>query len=479
MATPKLISDLASRIQKRSSDSKSRDWDTSFAVIGDFGDVKDQNADIYTGFGDPVNYVGEAVRQSSPDFVVALGDLNYVTGRQDWIDFNVGRNFSQFIYPYTKSESQKGNKIVDQIESSSHLPDVDKKIWNRFFPLPGNHDVGMTGGRAMATGSGGLRDWSYDSYFKAALELSESSGAVIPIAGNYVKPGDKIYYDYSYNPSKGRISMRPDMYDYILKPINEDGKPLKGLANIFMVDRNNAAYGSSNSGYNNWKKQSPGTSVDPQAEFLMRKADRKDDNVAWQIFASHYETFTSDEGNQTRETLNLPFFSSGYDLVIGAHVHNYERIRRADSDGIIGDYIVNGNGGYNTAYTGNETTDGIYSPVGTVDGFQAGEAGEYGFGWIDMNKDELMYRQFRVEYDRKKLPWQGLGGRLVKGTSDPRKIRLTEIDRLVLQKKESISKDQTLAPASLLSGPTLNEFADRSMPDELALRTHSSAMQLI
>ena len=385
-------------------DSQGRPWLSSFAVIGDFGNVseKKNNLDFENA---PANYVGEAIRRMNPDFILSLGDDNYVEGKREWKDFNVGKNYAPYIYPYTRMKANDGNQDAIEIASPSYLSErVSRKLWNRFFTAPGNHEVGMTGGKGLMEASG-RRDWSHDAYYKAAFEHSRQWGSLTPLASSYVMPGDTLYYDYSYGTSWNLATLFQDKegamdkayYDYLLNPIDRQGKVLSGLANIYMVDRNNTAYGDKNTAYAEWKKKNPGPVLDPQAAFMMNEAKKREKDVPWQIFASHYQTYAS-SGDQ--EGLKLPFFANGIDLVMGSHVHNYERIRAADSAGVIGDYIVNGVGGYNTAYKAGIDWGAkeLFPSVGTVSGYQAGAAGKWGFGWVDMNMNELQYRQFNVDF---------------------------------------------------------------------------------
>ena len=76
----------------------------------------------------------------------------------------------------------------------------------------------------------------------------------------------------------------------------------------------------------------------------------------------------------------------------GAHAHNDERIEAEDSDSITVNYIFNGTGGYNSSYTGNNTTDDLFSPIGTVKGHKSGSTGKWSFGGIDIKSNELQYR---------------------------------------------------------------------------------------
>jgi len=89
-----------------------------FAVIGDYGRGGDGEA-----------AVAGLVRSKRPDFIVTAGDNNYPTGSADTIDENIGQFFHDYIYPYR----------------GSYGPGAE---YNRFFPVPGNHDLMDESGRA-------------------------------------------------------------------------------------------------------------------------------------------------------------------------------------------------------------------------------------------------------------------------------------------------------------------------------------------
>ncbi len=86
-----------------------------FVAIGDYG---------WSGPGE--QQTAELVDAFQPDFVVTTGDNNYPVGSADSIDENIGRYFSELIYPY------KGKYASSATE-------------NRFFPALGNHDWGTPG----------------------------------------------------------------------------------------------------------------------------------------------------------------------------------------------------------------------------------------------------------------------------------------------------------------------------------------------
>jgi hypothetical protein len=444
-------------------------WLTSFAVLGDYGNVIDKKNNLATE-GAPANYVGQAIRNLKPDFIVSLGDDNYVEGKREWKDFNVGKNYAPYIYPYTMMAANSGDDGAMAIANSNYLKDeVPRVNWNRFYALPGNHDVGMSGGAGSMEASG-RRDWSYDKYYKAALEDSKAKGAVVPIAGEYVKPNDILYYDYSYGTgwniaTLGKYkegAMSPEYYDYIAHPVTANGAVLSNLANIYMVDRNNTAYGTDGYAYNQWKKDNVSQTMDPQAKALMAEAQKRRNDVPWQIFASHYQTYSSEsllsgKPDGKTPTMDLPYFTSGFDLVLGAHIHAYERFINKDSSGSEGIYVVNGTGGYNTVYTKlGVGADQLFSPVGWAPGYQAGSTGGFGFGWINMNANELEYTQKQVAFTGAYLGSWAIGADYIKGSSDLGSVIVRDVDKFILRKKTKsgmstaiIGSDPEIGPEQL------------------------------
>jgi hypothetical protein len=85
---------------------------THFAAIGDFG---------YAVAGSYEAPVAMLVHNLLPDFIITLGDNNYVDGSAEWIDRNIGQYYGRYISPYL---GQFGPGATE----------------NRFFPSLGNHD---------------------------------------------------------------------------------------------------------------------------------------------------------------------------------------------------------------------------------------------------------------------------------------------------------------------------------------------------
>jgi tartrate-resistant acid phosphatase type 5 len=82
----------------------------SFAVIGDFGEGNQAEADV-----------AGLVHGWNPDIVLTVGDNNYPLGAASTIDARIGQYYHDFIFPYT----------------GTYGPGASE---NRFFPTLGNHD---------------------------------------------------------------------------------------------------------------------------------------------------------------------------------------------------------------------------------------------------------------------------------------------------------------------------------------------------
>lgn len=89
---------------------KSCPGETRFAVIGDYGNASQAEADV-----------AALIKSWQVDFVITTGDNNYPEGAAATIDANIGQYFHQFIYPYM---GEYGPGAAE----------------NRFFPSLGNHD---------------------------------------------------------------------------------------------------------------------------------------------------------------------------------------------------------------------------------------------------------------------------------------------------------------------------------------------------
>lgn len=85
---------------------------TRFAVIGDYG--SDGPAELG---------VANMVKSWAPDFIITAGDNSYPSAITSTIDANIGKYYSDYIYPYTGT-----------------FTPVIPAAQNMFFPAIGNHD---------------------------------------------------------------------------------------------------------------------------------------------------------------------------------------------------------------------------------------------------------------------------------------------------------------------------------------------------
>jgi hypothetical protein len=112
--------------------------DLRFAVIGDYGDAGQAEADV-----------AALVASWNVDLVITTGDNNYPDGQASTIDLNIGQYYSDYIYPYNGEYRPGGTE-------------------NRFFPTLGNHD---------------WRDESLQPYYDY-----------------FTLPGNERYYDFERGP---------------------------------------------------------------------------------------------------------------------------------------------------------------------------------------------------------------------------------------------------------------------------------------
>lgn len=113
-----------------------RDETVRFAVIGDYGDNSQREAEV-----------AALIRRLDPAFIITTGDNNYPAGEQNTIDTNIGQYYSSYIAPYYGRYG-------------------DGSLENRFFPALGNHD------------------WQ--------------TGTVKPITDYFTLPGNERYYEFNW-----------------------------------------------------------------------------------------------------------------------------------------------------------------------------------------------------------------------------------------------------------------------------------------
>jgi hypothetical protein len=111
---------------------------TRFAVIGDFGEAGQTEADV-----------AALVDSWGVEFIVTVGDNNYPDGEASTIDQNIGQYYQAYIHPY----------------HGDYGPGASE---NRFWPALGNHD------------------WD--------------TGTVQPYLDYFTLPGNGRYYDFEKGP---------------------------------------------------------------------------------------------------------------------------------------------------------------------------------------------------------------------------------------------------------------------------------------
>ncbi len=109
-----------------------------FAVIGDYGLAGEHERDV-----------AALVKGWAPEFIITLGDNNYLHGAAETLDQNVGQYYHEYIAPYAGAYG-------------------DGATTNRFFPTLGNHD------------------W-------------ETAGAA-PYLDYFTLPGNERYYAFDWGP---------------------------------------------------------------------------------------------------------------------------------------------------------------------------------------------------------------------------------------------------------------------------------------
>ena len=283
-----------------------------------------------------------------PDFILGLGDTDYIYGKYNWYDQNVGKNYAPYIYPY---DYGSGNAVYNNYAYAR--PNTPPKTYNRFFDLPGNHDLGLieAPGVNQYTDTAGTEPIGRQSFDKFWGRAFRGSPAVTPLAGSY-------YNKYPYNYTASLIDYRSDQYyDYMFHPINASGKVMSNLANFYMVDASLSGETKKDGTY------FPGRTV-PRRKAFSPRPSRTRTAAPWQFFASHYNQYSSavgDDGGIANMRWN--FAGSDIQVVLSGHVHDYERFEKVQDNTKV-TYLVQGAGGFdNQSGLGSPPFDNFTSPL--------------------------------------------------------------------------------------------------------------------
>lgn len=350
-----------------------------FAVIGDFGEtLADQNF--------PLDQVGSMVRSWSPDFVVTVGDNNYVLGQASTIDVNIGKNFTAYIYPKT-----------DDIPVQYPYP-PGAPPYNRFIPCLGNHDYSDVADDMLPSVSNIALSQPYLQYFRNALRtgLGSAPNTTVNFADNAVGQT----YDESFISGTvenfASFSEAENMRFFDVRLGTTSGP---SSVHLFIFDSNPATpygrYATNRVIPNRDGSPSPYTETAVQAAWLQQRLAAS--TARWKIVIFHHPPYNSAPGAQTTqyEFLRWPFQAWGATAVITGHVHNYERLEMPDSDSnnqpVYGQptipYFVNGAGGF--------IPEQGFDPSFVIDGSQVRVA-EYGAQLITADDNSINFLYFDI-----------------------------------------------------------------------------------
>lgn len=169
----------------------------TIAHISDYGCEKQSTKDV-----------SNMVRSWNPEIILSSGDDNYArsSGCADNIDANVGQFYADYIYPYPThyKKAKADNSGYDEL--STQRTNHSGLNYNRFYPVPGNHDF-----------ESGIESWL--GFFQHDLRNSQivQHPKVSPvITANYdhpLNPGDpgnlayannKRFYGFRYDIGDGQ-----------------------------------------------------------------------------------------------------------------------------------------------------------------------------------------------------------------------------------------------------------------------------------
>jgi len=308
-----------------------------FGLIGDYGDA-DETAT------QPVDRVGALIRSWNPDFVVSVGDDNYILGEASTIDVNTGKNFNEFIYPKGVNYPVK------------YTYPADAPLYNRFLSALGNHDYGDVADDFIPSPDNIAKSQPYIDYFTNAFVQGTPNhpNTTITFANGIV--GQTYAYDQD-----GKVTNYQDFSEDVNVRVFDVrlGTPAGVSAvHLFFIDS------CPTTPYGRFYEEQPllnqdgtdsGFTLKPaQADWIQSRMAQSD--ATWKIVIFHHPPYNSGpDGGKFQYTLERwPYQAWGADAVITGHVHNYERLEVADpgDDGnpIPGaptiPYFVCGSGGF-------------------------------------------------------------------------------------------------------------------------------------
>ena len=281
----------------------------NFVMIGDYGQTTPEQTL-------PVDVLAAMIDGWSPDFIMALGDNNYIAGYADTIDVNVGKNFAKYIYPkgtYTPS-TMPGYPAGGYPGGSGP---------NQFFPILGNHDYSDPTDDNNPTDTHIADSTPYVNYFQPSLQGSSGVALATGIAGYYKD------FDIWWKPFTEPTGVNLRCYTLSQGPVD-----------FFILDTNHSSpYAYTSDGSNGL------TPEGQQGVWLKQQLSAS--TAIWKIVIFHEPPYTSGSGSTGNANMTWPFQSWGVTAVVAAHVHNYERLAVADPGGTITiPYFVNGAGGF-------------------------------------------------------------------------------------------------------------------------------------
>lgn len=349
-----------------------------FAVIGDYGEtLADQTF--------PLDQVGAMIRSWNPDFVVSLGDNNYVLGQASTIDVNIGKNFTEFIYPKT-------TQIPVDYPYPSGAP-----LYNRFIPCLGNHDYADVADDALPEPSNIALSQPYLDYFRNAVRTGAAPNTTFQFADNAVGQtwtqalisGDVE----DYQPFSESENIR--FFDVRLGTATGPSS-----VHLFVFDSDSATpysrYAADRQIPNRDGSPSAFTEIATQGHWLQQRLAAS--TAQWKIVLFHHPPYNSAPGaeNSQYTFMRWPFQAWGATAVLSGHVHNYERLEMPDSDanfqpipgGPTIPYFVNGAGGF--------IPEQGFDPSFVVSGSKVRVA-EYGAQLITADENSINFLYFDID----------------------------------------------------------------------------------
>jgi hypothetical protein len=317
-----------------------------FVFLGDYGSTDSNYDKNGVSFAPSAAAVANLIKTQNPQFIVSLGDNNYALGNSHSIDTNVGKLYSNYLYPYPSPYFQQrppydSTDLFNGVGYPRNGPN-----YNRFWPVAGDHDYGdqkdTSGDVGILTGTLPASSTpppqpmiDYFAFLNNPALANMPAGALDVHVDGAGLNGNGIYYSLKVGD-------------------NGRGGP---LLQLFFLDTALL--------WHDINYDDTVTATDPRitgsAQYKWLEQALPASTATWKVVVGFHTLFASggQSGHGYNPWLQWPFQQWGANAYVNGHLHVYERDMDTNpSDGYLGfPFITDGLGGASI-----QAMDGLAGP---------------------------------------------------------------------------------------------------------------------